>query len=598
MLFRQLFLLVLAFPVGFALANLLASGLAIGFKWLGMKPAEATMLAIVLGFVAWPIWLLWVYRIRNAKALRQSMAVFHSWFGLLIGFLLFVVFWMGTLTVYDKEIDRWMHPDTRRPVAQDCCTLSESQLLTLMQMAREVAPEASNIRLRLPTPRQPLTQVRIVEPGQPMKVFWADHQTGELIQNTHTLGGSGFFFPFHYRFHLVWYDIGYYLLGVAGVAMLGLLITGVVMHRKLIAEFFVLRPNKQRLRALLDLHNLSSVVALPFHLLITFTGLLIFFSIYFPWATQAVFDGDKAASQKAISGFVGLPESGFEVGKAQQDAALPKVASMVMQRQAAWGDILGRPVQADSINLRNLGDENATVEVRRVFPQREVAMNTHADTLLIYSGELLYAHTVDPVRSFTHWINSLHFIQFDHGLLRALYFVGGLLGCVMIHTGFLFWLKARQVQHTQKGLSGFTWIQGLTVGGTLGLMIASMAFMVANQLLPKGLELRPKMETWVFYAVWLVCIAASLWNAWASRGLQAETVSYRKRQWLWPTGVFAGMAAMAFCLNQWQTGGLWTAWQQGDSNSLTVDLMLLAFSISAFSATWGMCKSARVGRAA
>jgi len=515
----------------------------------------------------------------QAPNLRKHMAWFHTWFGLLIGFLLFAVFWMGTLTVLDKEFDRWMHPETRT-IQGECCTLTAQQLETVLLKARELAPQSENIRLRLPTERTPMTLIRIVEPDKTLKAYFLDPDSGKVVSNAHTLGGSGFFFPFHYKFNIAWKDVGYYLLGIAGLAMMALLLSGVVLHRKLLAEFFLFRPKKKTLRSLLDLHNLSSVVALPFHFVITFTGLLIFFSVYFPWATLAAFDGDKAASQKAMSGFVNLPASGFTTDAPLQLAALKGIPALVQAREASWSKALGEPARADSINIRNLGDSNATLEIRRVFPQSSIGMSTHADTLLLHTGELLHAHEPKPVKEFTHWINGLHFIQFDHTALRLLYVVGGLLGCVMIHTGFLFWLESRRAQHHQKKLAGFTGVQALTVGGTLGMMSATAAFLVANQLLPDTTPSRATVETWVFYGVWLLTIAWAFANAHKHRQLQDQPALHRRSQWLAPTWFFTALCALAWLLNQVNTGGMVTAISQGEMNSLTIDIALLTLVAS------------------
>jgi uncharacterized iron-regulated membrane protein len=502
------------------------------------------------------------------------MAWFHTWFGLFIGFLLFAVFWMGTLTVFDREFDRWMHPESRS-TAGECCTLSPQQLEAVLMKARELAPESDNIRLRLPTGRTPMTLIRIVEPDRSLKAYFMDPDTGKVVSNEHTLGGSGFFFPFHYKFNIAWKDVGYFMLGIAGLAMMALLISGIVLHRKLLAEFFVFRPKKHTVRSLLDLHNLSSVVALPFHFIITFTGLLIFFSIYFPWATLAAFDHDKAAAQKAMSGFINLPASGFIENTDQQLAALKSVPALVQAREAAWSQALGEPARADAINIRNLTDSNATLEIRRVFPERSIAMSTHADTLLLHTGELLHAHEPKPIKGFTHWINGLHFIQFDHAALRVLYVIGGLLGCVMIHTGFLFWLEARRVQHHKKKLPGFTVVQALTVGGTLGMMIATAAFLVANQLIPDHLNNRATVETWVFYGVWVSSIVWAFVNARKGRHLQIHAQAHRSSQWFAPTVAFTVLCGLAWLLNQINTGGMVAAIRQGDMNSLAIDIGLL-----------------------
>ena len=44
---------------------------------------------------------------------RLTMAWLHTWFGLVLGFVLMVVFFFGSLSVFDREIDRWAIPSTR-----------------------------------------------------------------------------------------------------------------------------------------------------------------------------------------------------------------------------------------------------------------------------------------------------------------------------------------------------------------------------------------------------------------------------------------------------------------------------------------------------
>ena len=44
---------------------------------------------------------------------RGSMNWLHTWAGVVLGGLLFAIFWMGSLSVFDREIDRWMIPSTR-----------------------------------------------------------------------------------------------------------------------------------------------------------------------------------------------------------------------------------------------------------------------------------------------------------------------------------------------------------------------------------------------------------------------------------------------------------------------------------------------------
>src|SRR5687767_13897977 len=47
------------------------------------------------------------------QSFRLSMTWLHTWFGLVLGFVLVVVFFFGSLSVFDREIDRWAIPETR-----------------------------------------------------------------------------------------------------------------------------------------------------------------------------------------------------------------------------------------------------------------------------------------------------------------------------------------------------------------------------------------------------------------------------------------------------------------------------------------------------
>lgn len=83
-----------------------------------------------------------------------------------------------------------------------------------------------------------MPSVRITAPDSTTKTYYIDPDTSKAVPSEYTLGGTGFFFPFHYKFNIAWMNVGYYLLGIAGLSMMALLISGIVLHRKLLAEFF------------------------------------------------------------------------------------------------------------------------------------------------------------------------------------------------------------------------------------------------------------------------------------------------------------------------------------------------------------------------
>ena len=86
----------------------------------------------------------------------KSMAALHTWAGVTIGALLFAIFWMGTLSVFSNEIDRWMMPETRLGGREAATAPS------LDRIARAVLPGvpagARQWRVDLPTARTPVME--------------------------------------------------------------------------------------------------------------------------------------------------------------------------------------------------------------------------------------------------------------------------------------------------------------------------------------------------------------------------------------------------------------------------------------------------------
>src|SRR5262249_52931438 len=127
------------------------------------------------------------------------------------------------------------------------------------------------------------------------------------------------------------------------------------------------------------------------------------------------------------------------------------------------------------------------------------------------TGALLHRFETAPVATAQRVFAGLHFIQFRHWTLRWLYFGLGLLGCVLIGTGFLVWLEARRRRHNELGWAGVRIVDGLAVGSVTGLIAATLSFFVANRLLPEEAILfgndRATLEIWTFCLVWLAAFA-------------------------------------------------------------------------------------------
>jgi uncharacterized iron-regulated membrane protein len=437
------------------------------------------------------------------------MGLLHTWAGVVLGAVLFAIFWMGALSVFDREIDRWMMPHTR---------LAPAPALSLDAAARTAASLAAGApqwSLTLPSERTPTLQVRYRSPDGSV-LRQVDPTTGAALGEPGTLGGSGFIFPFHFTLHLRWLDLGIWLVGLCGMAMLVLVVSGVIIHRRLLRDLFMFRPNKALSRSTLDLHTGMGVLALPFHFIMPLSGLVIFFALFFPGTWHAAFQSDEDAFERETFGSYSRP-------RANAPGTLGSLDAMAAEAERRWSG--ARPFQ---VRVLEAGDAASVVEMRRSFA-RDVSMNRDAIYFDASSGAVLGHFESKPIGAAQRFIAGIHFVQFDHWLLRWLYFAGGLAGCVMIATGFLFWLESRRAEHARRGWAGVRVVEALAMGSVTGIILATLAFFIANRVLPEAAALgglgRAQLEVLVFYVVWLASFAHAAARRRAGWGEQALAIA-------------------------------------------------------------------------
>lgn len=432
---------------------------------------------------------------RISAEFRHAMHWAHSWLGVALGIVMFAVFWMGSLTIFAPEIDQWMIPETR--------IVHQERDISYDRLLARLPPEArasDYINFVVPTERHPSIGFFYQSADGTFHDSALDPATGQPLALTDSLAASGFFYPFHLSLMIEWQNLGTWIVGLAALAMLILLVSGLFIHRKIIAEFFVFRPQRKARRATLDLHNLSSLIGLPFYFLMPFSGLLIFAFLYLPWGIGEAFDGDMDAAYAEMTGdYAAPPRSG-------RPAPLASVDAMKREAEALWSAEEGVPVKTNLVRVLNHGDETSVVYFRNTFPEDRVVLSEYVAVFDGPSGKLTRNFSLPPIGEASAWIQGAHFMQFGHWPLRWLYFIGGLGGCVMIATGMLFWLRSRESKLARTS-PGYRVVEALTIGGVSGIILATGAFLIANRLLPSDAALggidRAGLEVQVFWLVWL-----------------------------------------------------------------------------------------------
>ena len=227
------------------------------------------------------------------ESFRQSMAWLHTWAGLVVGWVLFFVFVTGTVGYFYLEINRWMRPEL--PISIGIPSSSEFAIAAEGYLRRHAA-NAGTWQIDFPNDRQPQGRIEwrntLTDANKRLsrhrKIF--DYGSGTFVEPTPVRATGGGFLLYRMHGHLYYVDqlTGRLIVGFCSMIMFIAIITGVITHKKIVANFFTFRPGTKQ-HNWLDVHNIAAVLALPFFVMITFSGLVLFMHLYLPSSIYAAY---------------------------------------------------------------------------------------------------------------------------------------------------------------------------------------------------------------------------------------------------------------------------------------------------------------------
>lgn len=414
------------------------------------------------------------------KTFIRGMSEIHTWGGLIFGWLLFAIFLTGTLAVFEQELTHWMQPSLRSNPAAAVQSLAAAE-----QKLRLFAPSAEAWTVAMPQPRHQDLEISW-KVGQVALEKHLDAQTGAVIKSPETAGGE-FFSRFHFELHSG--KSGLWLVSLASIIMLAAVISGVVIRKQVIKDFFLLRWRQ----SWLNLHTMTGVLTLPFVLLITYTGLTINFFSLMPLVPHLLYGN-------AWKGPYAVVANNYDRPRSNLPGNLVPLSSLLPQAEA----ILGKD-KISFIRITNPGDQNSLVTFYRNVDDSIVAISSRA-VFEGTTGELVGSQTtwnkfVQIYRS----IVGLHIARFGGYPISWLYFAFGLISSVMIAAGLIFFVIKRRRRYAQSAGAAqamFRSIEALNITAISGLITAIAALLWSNRLLPAAIVNRAEAEINVFLFVW------------------------------------------------------------------------------------------------
>lgn len=420
------------------------------------------------------------------EGFRQAMAWLHTWAGLIFGWLLFAIFLTGTLSYFKNEITQWAQPE----IAPRDVTAADS-VNRAQQWLQANAGDAKRWFITLPDARSPELSVSWATPKGGFEQRSLDALSGTPVQARQSMGGE-FFYRFHFQLQLP-YPWGRWLASLAAMVMFVALISGVITHKKIFKEFFTFRPRKGQ-RTWLDGHNAVAVLVLPFHLMITYSSLVIFMTMVMPLSILTAY-GNHA------QGFFDDLFPAFKTAPpAIGTAPLAPIAPLFQMAADKWPDS-----RIGLITVNNPGSANASVTLTRSGTDH---IPHEPGTVLVFdgvSGTLKDESTMTAASlMLAGGLYGLHMGHFAGPVLRWLYFLAGIGGTAMIGTGLVIWLGKRKLKHAKAGVLPLELrlVEMLNVASMSGLMLAVVSFFWANRLLPVSFAGRSEWEVRAFFWMW------------------------------------------------------------------------------------------------
>ena len=286
----------------------------------------------------------------DATTVKRALSA-HAAIGLLAGALLYIVCLSGTLLVFYEEWQRFEQatPPQMTQIDPDAVQRGREALLG----TEPGKTPTTHFYVDMPLAELPTT--RVITDTQQMHLDAEGRLAGpEQIE------WANFLYGLHYTLNIPVAQglVGITLVGILGMLMIALALSGVIAHPKIFRDAFRLRARHSGGVALSDWHNRLSVWTLPFTLAIAITGSVIgLATVSATVLAQRYYGGDTEALYATIFGEEGKPDPA--------PAPLPDVATALRYMEAHYPG-----VRVTYVTVHEPGTAGQQVQIVAEHPRR------------------------------------------------------------------------------------------------------------------------------------------------------------------------------------------------------------------------------------
>jgi uncharacterized iron-regulated membrane protein len=349
----------------------------------------------------------------------------HAAIGLLAGALLYIVCLSGTLLVFYEE---WQGFEQAPPPQMTHIDPDAVQRGMEAMLATERG-KTPTTHFYVDMPLEELPTTRVITDTQSMHLDAAGHLAGpERIE------WADFLYALHYTLNIPFAEgmVGITLVGLLGVLLIALALTGVIAHPKIFRDAFRLRPRHSGGVALSDWHNRLSVWTLPFSLAIALTGAVIGLATVTGTAiAERYYGGNIEALYATLFGEEGKPDP--------TPAPLPNVAAALRYMEANYPE-----ARMTYVTVHEPGTVGQQVQIVAEHPRRLIFGEYYLfDNAGRFQGTAGLAD--GPLGQQATASNyNLHFGNYGGLTVKLIYALLGLALTAVCATGTYIWLGKRR----------------------------------------------------------------------------------------------------------------------------------------------------------
>lgn len=512
----------------------------------------------------------------------------HTISGIIICALLYVIFFAGSFSFFKEDLSAWQKNSSprahRSQVHKDFNKLLDSLANHYKLKGRDfdfymhrngmgmyvnMSPSNDSTLRKKTSPGTTVQSSRGRKRNPDAVSFTYDFARQKSDDYTESYDIGEFLYRLHFLAQLNQVPIrlgapfGYLLAGIVSFIFLFALVTGLLLHwNKIVSNFFVFRPWSKWKTVWTDLHTALGVVGFPFQFIYAVTGVILIFNSFLllPY-TKFLYNGDGARLYKDLE-----YTDNMQFEYTYQPLTSPfNLNEYLQQVERKWGE---HPVRL--VSIRNFQDANM-----------HLIITSLADPHFRFSGigKIIYRvrdhkvlHEQDPSLPATYvgkiksLVYHLHFGDFGGRPLRIMFFVLGVMGCLIIISGILIWLVARDKNSVPTARRRFNfWTANIFLSSCLSMLPVTAFTLIVLLFLD-----RPQQSDifhWYFYS-WLLL---------GTYFVLRRDLVLTSRQSIFLSAILCFLVPVfhGVVRDQW----VWHTFEQQAYDILFIDLLFLSLSI-------------------